>query len=134
MSPFRQYLCLLVCIFLLEIIAGVLAYMTYQEVIVPFVWKCLRGDVMSPLSHDRKRPKHHEIVLFLSHPISVLLKLFLSFSVRSCSWFSSSSSIPSTCCPVHSYPLDRFHTLLMSLSPLLLMPVFSFLLPGNALI
>lgn len=27
-----QYLCLLLCIFLLEIIAGVLAYITYQEV------------------------------------------------------------------------------------------------------
>lgn len=27
-----QYLCLLLCVFLLEIIAGVLAYITYQEV------------------------------------------------------------------------------------------------------
>lgn len=31
MAPL-QYLCLLLCVFLLEIIAGVLAYVTYQEV------------------------------------------------------------------------------------------------------
>lgn len=31
-ASFQQYLVLLLCIFLLEIIAGVLAYITYQEV------------------------------------------------------------------------------------------------------
>lgn len=43
MCPVLQYLCLLVCIFLLEIIAGVLAYITYQEVNAPFVGKYLGG-------------------------------------------------------------------------------------------
>lgn len=34
-----QYLCLLLCVFLLEIIAGVLAYITYQEVkSITFNW------------------------------------------------------------------------------------------------
>lgn len=40
--PPLQYLCLLLCIFLLEIIAGVLAYITYQEVkCFPFLFGCV---------------------------------------------------------------------------------------------
>lgn len=35
-----QYLCLLLCIFLLELIAGVLAFITYQEVKLSSVRLC----------------------------------------------------------------------------------------------
>lgn len=73
-----------------------------------------------------------QIVLFLFHPASVLFKP--SPSVKCCSCCRICFDILSACCPLPSYPLYCFHTLLISLSPLFLTPVFPFLLPGNALI
>lgn len=138
-----QYLCLLLCIFLLEIIAGILAYITYQEV------KCF---TLCMGVFVNMTPQCMTALYFFS--ISLMLFFFLSiyFSDFTFPSFSPScllnlltthlnaavaalsvvkSSLYAALCMLWSCFFPPFSRL--SFFPPFLAPVFPFLLPGNLL-
>ena len=133
---FLQYLVLLLCIFLLEVIAGVLAYINYQEVNVSTLWLFFSLFLLASvyLRYCRK----YKSDLFCSHvvifPLSCSFLCFLPF-MKSFSRYTLRWQIFFACLSVHVLYLYTFFPSFshLSFSPCFLAPVFPYLLPGNPL-
>lgn len=114
-----QYLCLLLCVFLLEIIAGILAYITYQEVKKCCIYSgCHVTDIFASLQHEVPTlpPEAHIFfhdVSFHSFPLAVYLNSLSSTNETHLLLFCA--AILSFCVhSVHFPNLTNFPTICLS--------------------